>query len=83
MSAVLVFPAGGRRRAEHNFAPGGSAEVTVPVEGGCTVISGRGSAARAAVLGAGAGIPGGGARVSPHGTECCHLAGEVLDTLQK
>jgi hypothetical protein len=49
-----------------------------------------GSAARAAVHGTGAGILGAGekvdskagAKVGPLGAECCHLAGEVLDTLQ-
>jgi hypothetical protein len=48
----------------------------VPAEGGGSVISGRGSAAREAV-------PGAEARVRPLGAECYHLAGEVLDPVQK
>jgi hypothetical protein len=68
----------------------GSKAAMVPAEGGCSVISGRGSAACTAVPGAGAGIPGDEARVPEAGAkaivlgaECCHLAGEVLNPLQK
>jgi hypothetical protein len=62
----------------------------IPAEGGCSVILGGGSAAWAAVPGTWAGIPGAtmrfpevGSRVGPLSTECFHLAGEVLDPLQK
>jgi hypothetical protein len=48
----------------------------VPAEGGCSVISGGESTARAAV-------PEPGARAGPLGAECCHLAEEVLDKLLK
>jgi hypothetical protein len=61
----------------------GSVVAMVPVEGGSSIISGRESASRAAVPGTGARIPGAAVRAVPLGTECCHLAGEVLDPLQK
>jgi hypothetical protein len=54
----------------------------VPAKGGCSIISG-GSGALAAVPGAGPGIPGAGAKVGQLMAECCYLAGEVLDKLQK
>jgi hypothetical protein len=68
----------------------------VPAGGGC-VISGGGSAGRTAIpeaeagiLGAGswvsgaeARVPEAGAKAALLGTECSHLAGEVLDPLQK
>jgi hypothetical protein len=75
----------------------GSEAAMIPAEGGCDVVLGRGTAVRAAVPVAGAGISGAGARVLgaegkvPEagaesvllGAECCHLAGEVLSFLQK
>jgi hypothetical protein len=75
----------------------GSEAVMVTAEGACSIISEGGSATRTAVSGAGAGIPGAGAKVPGAqvrvleggakavllGGECCHLAGEVLDPLQK
>jgi hypothetical protein len=61
----------------------GSVAAMVPAEGGCSIISGGGSTARAAVPGAGAWVPGAEAMMSPLGAACCHLAGEVFDTLQK
>jgi hypothetical protein len=61
----------------------GSIVAMVPAEGGCSVISGGGSAAWAVVPAAGARIPGAGARAGLLGAECCHLAGQVLVTPQK
>jgi hypothetical protein len=60
----------------------GSKVSMVPAEAGCSAISGGGSAARAAVPGAEARIPDAGAKAVLFATECCHLAGEVLDPLQ-
>jgi hypothetical protein len=54
----------------------GSIAAMVPAGSGCIVFSGEGSHALAAV-------PGSGVRVGLLGTECYHLAGEVLNTLQK
>jgi hypothetical protein len=58
--------------------------------GECSVISERGSAVRTAVHGAEAGIHGDEARVPDvsakavlFGAECYHLAGEVVDSMQK
>jgi glycosyltransferase A (GT-A) superfamily protein (DUF2064 family) len=48
----------------------------VPTESGCNVNSGVESATQAAV-------PGAGAKVGMIGADCCHLAAELLDTLQK
>jgi hypothetical protein len=70
----------------------GSETAVVPLEGGCCVISGGGSAVLAAVPGAKEGISGAGVGVSgvegrvpkagteviPLGAECRHLPGEVL-----
>jgi hypothetical protein len=75
-------PAGGRRRAEYTFVPGSEAAM-VPAEDECSIISGGDSAARTAVPGAVAGIPGAGAKAVLLGADCCQLAGEVLDPLQK
>jgi hypothetical protein len=75
----------------------GSEAAMVPAEGGCGVASGRGSAVWSAIPGAGVWIPGAGTRVPgavgrvPEagaetvllGAECRHLAGEVVDLLQK
>jgi hypothetical protein len=68
----------------------GSKAAMVPAEGGCSVISGGGSADWTAVPGAEVGIPGARARVPGAGAEavllgveCCHLSGEVLDAPQK
>jgi hypothetical protein len=82
MSAVLVFLAAVGAGLSTLLRPG-SIVVMVPVEGGCSVVFRWGSAARVAVPGAGAGILGDGAKVGQLGAECCHLAGKVLDTLQK
>jgi hypothetical protein len=74
-----------------------SEAAMVPAEGGCGVASGKGSAVRSAIPGAGARIYDAGARVPggegsvPEagaeavllGAECHHLSGEVLDLLQK
>jgi hypothetical protein len=96
MSAVLVsLLAAGAGRS--TLLRSGFEAAIVPAEGGCSVISGGRSAAWMAVPGAGAGIPGAGARVPraegrvPEAgakmvllsAECCHLAGEFLDSLQK
>jgi hypothetical protein len=43
----------------------GSEAATVPAEGGCSIISGGGSATRMAVPGAGTGIPGAEAPTNP------------------
>jgi hypothetical protein len=75
----------------------GPEAAMVPAEGGCGVALGGGSAARSAIPGARVGISGAGTRVPgaegrvPEagakavllGAECRHLAGEVLDFLQK
>jgi hypothetical protein len=61
----------------------GSVLAMVPAEGRCSVILAGGSAAQAAVPGVGAGTPGAGAKVGQLGAECCHLAREDLDPLQK
>jgi hypothetical protein len=61
----------------------GFVTVMVPAGGGWNVILGGASAAWAAVPGAVVRVSGTGVRVGPLCTECCHLAGEVLDTLQK
>jgi hypothetical protein len=74
-----------------------SEAVMVPAEGGCGVASGGGSAVWSAIPGAGVRMPCAGTRVpgaegrvlwaGPEtvlpGAECRHLAGEVVDLLQK
>jgi hypothetical protein len=55
----------------------------VVAEGGCSVLSGGRSVAGALFPGAATEIPGAGAKLGNMGTECYHLAGEVLDTLLK
>jgi hypothetical protein len=83
------FSCGGRSRT--TLLCPSSVAAMVPAGGGCSIILGWWSVAQAAVPGAAARIPGVGAEVSPGsgvevgqlGAECCHLAGEVLDVLQK
>jgi hypothetical protein len=79
------------------FLRSGSEAATVPAESGCGVAPGGGPAVRSAIPGARAGIYGAGTRVPgaegrvPEagaeavllGAEYRHLAGEVLDLLQK
>jgi hypothetical protein len=64
--------------------------VVVPAEAGCSLFSGGGPAAWEAVPGDGVGVSGAGTRVTEGGAkvvllscECCHLAGKVLNLLQK
>jgi hypothetical protein len=58
------------------FLRTGSVAAKVQAGGGCSFISGGTSATQAA-------FPGAGVRAAPLGTECCDLAGEVLDKPQK
>jgi hypothetical protein len=82
MSAALVFPAGGRRRAEYTLAPGLHSGDGISREWmRCHL--GRGSATQAAVPESGTRVCGAGVRAGPLSTEFCHLAGEVLVMLQK
>jgi hypothetical protein len=63
----------------------GPEAAMIPTSAACRVISDWGSAARAAGPGAGAGvrIPEAGAKAVLLGSDCIHLAGEVLDPLQQ
>jgi hypothetical protein len=63
----------------------GSETAVVPAEAGCSFISGRGSAALAAVPGAGLGssVAGAVATVVQLGIECFHLSSEIFDLLPK
>jgi hypothetical protein len=93
MSVSLLLVGAGRGTLWRS----GPETAMVLTVGGCVVASGGGSAVLVAVPGAGAGITGAGARVPVAerrvsktgaeavllGAECRHLAGEVIDLLQK
>jgi hypothetical protein len=83
MSAVSVSLAGGRRRVEYTFAFGlYNGDSTS--RGWMQRHLGRFLELRPGTPGAGAKVgPGAEARVDLLRAECCHLAGEVLDPLQK
>jgi hypothetical protein len=89
MSAALVSLLAVGAELSTLLRPGSEA-AKAPAETGCSIISGGESAARAAVPEAGARVPGDEARVPENFAkavffvvECCNLAGEVLNLLQK